>query len=216
MVALSTLRQLGVIFLGLGLGAFMARFFHLLRHAFFKALLFLTAGAIIHGRRDYQDLRLIGNRALALPLINSFTLISALRLIGLPFMSAFFSKELILETILLLNFNALIYYWIVLGVGLTALYSSRFLSLIFARFTQNNLLVFKLDEDMPVVLRMLTLVLPAILGGYFLNFVLQVSFNLRSAPGFSKSTLALIILLLRYLIFSHLFFPLYLNWSFRK
>ena len=63
MVALSTLRQLGVMMLRLGLGAFFARFFHLLRHAFFKALLFLGTGSIIHNRKDYQDMRVMGRGA---------------------------------------------------------------------------------------------------------------------------------------------------------
>ena len=132
MVALSTLSQLGVMILSLGLGAFFVSFFHLLSHAFFKALLFLTAGAIIHGRSDYQDLRLMGNRAFSLPIVNRFTIISVFSLIGVPLISAFFSKELVLETILLFNHNAVIYYFIIFGVGLTAAYRRRFLSFIFS------------------------------------------------------------------------------------
>ena len=104
-VALSTLRQLGVIVLRLGLGAYIARFFHLLTHAFFKALLFLATGGIIHRRNSYQDLRTMGRASKIIPLTRRFVLLSLLRLIGLPFISAFFSKELILEIILINNFN---------------------------------------------------------------------------------------------------------------
>jgi NADH-ubiquinone oxidoreductase chain 5 len=132
MVALSTLRQLGVIFLALGMGGFLLSYFHLLTHAFFKALLFMCTGAIIHRRKDYQDLRMTGNRIFSLPTINRFILISRFRLIGLPFISAFFSKEIILEFILLNNFNPIIYILIMFGVGLTALYSTRFIILVFS------------------------------------------------------------------------------------
>jgi len=131
-VALSTLSQLGVIFLGLGVGRFLISYFHLLTHAFFKALLFLCTGAIIHRRKDYQDLRLTGGRALRLPVVNSFILISSFSLIGLPFMSAFFSKEIILELIILKNFNFIIYVLMLRGVILTAIYSSRFIFLVFS------------------------------------------------------------------------------------
>jgi NADH:ubiquinone oxidoreductase subunit 5 (subunit L)/multisubunit Na+/H+ antiporter MnhA subunit len=131
-VALSTLRQLGVIFLALGLGGFMLRYFHLLTHAFFKALLFICTGVIIHRSKDYQDLRITGSSIYTLPTINRFILISRFRLIGLPFISAFFSKEIILEYILLKNYNPLIYFIIILGVGLTALYSARFILLVFS------------------------------------------------------------------------------------
>jgi len=131
-VALSTLRQLGVIFLRLGIGRFLMRYFHLLTHAFFKALLFLCTGSIIHRRKDYQDLRLIGNSVNSLPTVNRFILVSSFSLIGLPFISAFFSKEMILETIILQNFNFLIYLLIIIGIGLTAIYRSRFIMLVFA------------------------------------------------------------------------------------
>jgi len=131
-VALSTLRQLGIMFLRLGLGSYLIRYFHLLTHAFFKALLFLATGAIIHRRKDYQDLRLTGGRTFRLPTVNRFILISRFSLIGLPFMSAFFSKEIILEIIILKNFNFVIYVIIIRGVILTAIYGSRFIFLVFS------------------------------------------------------------------------------------
>jgi len=131
-VALSTLRQLGIIFLRLGLGRYIIRYFHLLTHAFFKALLFLCTGAIIHRRKDYQDLRFTGASSLSLPTTNRFILISRFRLIGFPFISAFFSKEIILEIIILKNFNFIIYFLIILGVLLTALYRRRFIFLVFS------------------------------------------------------------------------------------
>ena len=215
-VALSTLSQLGLIVLRLGLGAFFARFFHLLRHAFFKALLFLAAGAVIHASEDYQDLRLIGRSSFSLPVINRFTLISIFRLIGLPFMSAFFSKELILDIIILFNLNALLYYIIILGVGLTAIYRRRFIAFIFRRPSHNTLLVLKLDENLIIVKRIMILTLPATIGGFILNYILQVSIKIRSAPRLIKLIILLILGVSRYWRFSRGFLILSTKWSSRK
>ena len=168
-VALSTLRQLGVIVLALGLGAVGARFFHLISHAFFKALLFLTTGSFIHSSNNYQDLRVIGGAVFSLPISRGFCLISIFSLIGIPFISAFFSKELILETILLNNFNIINYFLILSGVFLTAFYSTRFLILGLAKNSCNEQAIFKSDKDYLLTIRMIILFLPAIIGGWGLS-----------------------------------------------
>jgi NADH-ubiquinone oxidoreductase chain 5 len=168
-VALSTLSQLGVMILRLGLGAFTIRFFHLLRHAYFKALLFICAGVIIHRRKDYQDIRVIGRRIIELPIINRFTLISIARLIGLPFMSAFFSKDIVLDLILIDNFYFSSLGIIILGVVLTAAYRTRFIIFIFNRFTHNELITFKLEKDFLVSESLFFLIIPASCGGYIFN-----------------------------------------------
>lgn len=192
-VALSTLRQLGVIMLSLGLGAYIARFFHLLTHAFFKALLFLATGRVIHRRNSYQDLRVIGRARKIIPLTNAFILLSLFRLIGLPFISAFFSKELILEIILINNFNFSIYFYIALGVGLTALYRARFIYMGIINFTKNEQAIFKSDEDTPLITRILILIFPAILAGAFLSLILFPSRTLRSSPLALKIRIILLI-----------------------
>ena len=106
-VALSTLRQLGLIFTALGLGGFKIAFFHLLAHAFFKALLFMSVGNLIHLSSDYQDLRKIGVCTTSLPVSLSFSLAANMRLMGLPFMAGFYSKDLMLETIRRMAFPAI-------------------------------------------------------------------------------------------------------------
>lgn len=95
-VALSTLRQLGVIVLRLSLAFPAVSFFHLISHAFFKALLFIVTGHLIHNSCDYQDLRRIGGRGV-LSLTQATIITTKIRLCALPFFSAFFSKELVLE-----------------------------------------------------------------------------------------------------------------------
>lgn len=99
-VALSTLSQLGLMMTALGLGLYETAFFHLLTHAFFKALLFITVGNIIHLSRDFQDLRKIRLIEFCFPVSLSFSLVANRRLCGFPFLAGFYSKDLILELIL--------------------------------------------------------------------------------------------------------------------
>lgn len=124
-VALSTLRQLGVITVRVGLQQCDLRFFHLLAHAFFKAILFISRGVLIHNSNNYQDLRFIGNKALRLPLTSSIVIVRSFRLCGLPFMSAFFSKEPVLEILIVGNFHYLTYLIFLAGVGITLFYRLR-------------------------------------------------------------------------------------------
>merc|ERR1711915_1000976 len=98
-IALSTLRQLGVIIITLG--AKMP----LLSLAFFKAILFICAGIVIHNIKDYQNIRKIGNSLISLPLITSVIMIANLRLRGLPFLTGFYSKDLILEIMIISNLS---------------------------------------------------------------------------------------------------------------
>lgn len=127
-VALSTLSQLGVIVLRLRLGLPTIAFFHLVVHAFFKALLFIATGNLIHNSSDYQDLRRIGGHLPALPLTQATVIITKLSLCGVPFFSAFFSKELVLER---LRSNSggefFVYVMMWAGVLCTTLYSLRFI-----------------------------------------------------------------------------------------
>jgi len=96
-IAFSTTSQLGYMFFACGLSSYNVALFHLFNHGFFKALLFLCAGAIIFSVSHEQDVRKFGNLILFLPFIYSAFVISLLALIGFPFLSGFYSKELIIE-----------------------------------------------------------------------------------------------------------------------
>merc|ERR1711997_528913 len=126
-VALSTLRQLGVIITSLGAGFSLLGFFHLLSHAFFKALLFVRAGRLIHNSNRYQDLRKMGGSADVLPFTKRIIIGCLLSLCGLPFMSAFYSKEMIIERLLIFNLSFMSYFIMVAGIFITVFYSLRFL-----------------------------------------------------------------------------------------
>lgn len=110
-IALSTLSQLGLIIRILSLGYIKLAFFHLLTHALFKALLFLCAGIFIHRIINFQDIRLSGgfNNQIILSLI--YFNISSLALCGIPFLAGFYSKDLILEYVIISNINLLIFFF---------------------------------------------------------------------------------------------------------
>merc|ERR1712083_648993 len=94
-IALSTLRQLGVIIIILGAIEPILSFFHLLRHAYFKAILFICAGIIIHNIKDYQDIRKIRIICNIIPITFRVATVANLRLCGLPFLRGFYSKDAI-------------------------------------------------------------------------------------------------------------------------
>ena len=97
-IAYSTMSQLGMMVLAIGLSSYNISLFHLINHAFYKALLFLGAGSVIHAVADNQDLRKYGGLKIFLPLTYTIMLIASLSLIALPFMSGFYSKDFILES----------------------------------------------------------------------------------------------------------------------
>ena len=99
-IAYSTMSQIGYMFLGVGLGAYASGMFHLLTHAFFKALLFLAAGIVIHALADEQDIRKMGGLRKLMPKTYVVFLVGALALVGIPPFSGFFSKDPIIASAL--------------------------------------------------------------------------------------------------------------------
>ncbi len=132
-VAYSTLSQLGYMTVALGASAYSVAVFHLMTHAFFKALLFLAAGSVIIAMHHNQDIRYMGGLKKYMPITWITSLIGSLALIGTPFLSGFYSKESIIEAVKLSNLpGADIAYWAVLiGVFVTAFYSFRMYFLVF-------------------------------------------------------------------------------------
>nr|ARH54345.1 NADH dehydrogenase subunit 5 [Cyrtanaspis phalerata] len=124
-IALSTLSQLGLMMSILALGNYKLAFFHLLTHALFKALLFMCAGNIIHNLSNCQDIRYMGNLINFMPLTCVYMNICILALCGLPFLSGFYSKDLIVEFMSMNYLNLFIYIIFYLSIGLTVCYSFR-------------------------------------------------------------------------------------------
>lgn len=96
-IALSTLRQLGLIMMSLGLGFYELAFFHLITHAIFKSLLFLCAGVFIHSIGDTQDIRILGGLIISCPVTSFYFIGASIALCGFPFLSGFYSRDIILE-----------------------------------------------------------------------------------------------------------------------
>nr|YP_010002934.1 NADH dehydrogenase subunit 5 [Gonocephalum sp. MT-2015-Zz052324]ANT72391.1 NADH dehydrogenase subunit 5 [Gonocephalum sp. MT-2015-Zz052324] len=124
-IALSTLSQLGLMMSILALGSYKLAFFHLLTHALFKALLFMCAGNVIHNLGNFQDIRYMGSLASLMPLTCSYMNISNLSLCGLPFLSGFYSKDLVVEIMSMGYLNFYIYFIFYVSIGLTVCYSFR-------------------------------------------------------------------------------------------
>jgi NADH-quinone oxidoreductase subunit L len=132
-VAYSTLSQLGYMTVALGASAYGVAIFHLMTHAFFKALLFLAAGSVIIGMHHDQDIRNMGGLRRYMPITWITSLIGSLALIGTPFLSGFYSKDLIIESARFANVPGagFAYFAVLLGVFITAFYSFRMYFLVF-------------------------------------------------------------------------------------
>lgn len=131
-LAYSTVSQLGYMFLAVGVGAFGAALFHLMTHAFFKALMFLGSGSVIHAMHEEQDVRKMGGLKKYLPITHATFLTGWLAIIGFPLMSGFFSKD----EILWMSFHSPLgspWLWVVglIGAMLTAFYMTRLMALTF-------------------------------------------------------------------------------------
>jgi NADH-quinone oxidoreductase subunit L len=132
-VAYSTLSQLGYMTVALGASAYQVGVFHLMTHAFFKALLFLAAGSVIMGMHHDQDIRNMGGLRRYMPITWITSLLGSLALIGTPFFSGFYSKDSIIEAV---HFSTLpaagfAYFAVLAGVFITAFYSFRMYFLVF-------------------------------------------------------------------------------------
>ncbi|MBU1689946.1 MAG: NADH-quinone oxidoreductase subunit L [Gammaproteobacteria bacterium] len=132
-VAYSTLSQLGYMTVALGASAYSVAIFHLMTHAFFKALLFLAAGSVIMGMHHDQDIRNMGGLRKYMPITWITALIGSLALIGTPFLSGFYSKDSIIEAVGLSHLpgSGFAYFAVVAGVFVTAFYSFRMYFLVF-------------------------------------------------------------------------------------
>nr|UWT52302.1 NADH dehydrogenase subunit 5 [Neomphalidae sp. Hatoma] len=169
-IALSTLSQLGVMMMSLALGMPYLTLFHLYTHALFKAMLFLCVGMIIHNNSNIQDLRMLGGLWKDMPLTISCLNIANLALCGAPFLSGFYSKDLILEMFLFSPCNMIILMMIFFATGLTAAYSLR-LSM-YSIWGQLNRPTFHqiYDEDMKSTFPMIFMSLMTVFGGAFMQY----------------------------------------------
>src|ERR1035438_10495002 len=144
-IAYSTMSQLGMMVIAIGLSSYNIALFHLVNHAFYKGLLFLGAGAVIHSVADNQDFRKYGGLIGYLPLTYSIMLIASLSLVAIPFMTGFYSKDFILESVYgQYHLSSIIIYFIAtIGAMFTTLYSVKVLYLTFLTNPNGPLVKYK-------------------------------------------------------------------------
>uniref|UniRef100_UPI00315CF690 NADH dehydrogenase subunit 5 n=1 Tax=Simulium guiyangense TaxID=3123427 RepID=UPI00315CF690 len=186
-IALSTLSQLGLMMSILAMGFPKLAFFHLLTHAMFKALLFMCAGAIIHNMKNSQDIRFMGGLVYHMPMTVACLNTANLALCGMPFLAGFYSKDLILETVLLGNLNLFSFFLYFFSTGLTVCYSFRlvFFSLT-GEFNSNSLHPLN-DEAYTMIGGMLGLLILAVIGGSFLSWLMFPSVSMICLPFYYKN-----------------------------
>jgi len=172
-IAYSTLSQLGYMTVALGASAYAAGIFHLMTHAFFKALLFLAAGSVIIAMHHDQDIRNMGGLRKYMPITWLTSLIGTLALIGTPFFSGFYSKDTIIEAVHDAHIpGANIAYWaVLLGVFVTALYSFRLYFVVFHGEPRMDHHTREHLHETPwvVTLPLILLAIPSVLSGYLLG-----------------------------------------------
>nr|YP_010403038.1 NADH dehydrogenase subunit 5 [Plutella armoraciae]UQV94839.1 NADH dehydrogenase subunit 5 [Plutella armoraciae] len=171
-IALSTLSQLGLMMSILSMGFPKLAFFHLLTHAMFKALLFMCAGVIIHMVMDIQDIRFMGGLSNYIPLTSLCLNISNLSLCGIPFLSGFYSKDMILEMVSMSNLNMMIYFLYYFSTGLTMYYTIRLV--FYTMINDFNLIsIFNLyDEDYVMLKSMFILLFMSLISGSLLSWMI--------------------------------------------
>lgn len=165
-VALSTLRQLGIIIVSVGVGNVNLAFFHLICHAIFKALLFLCVGKMIDLYGGTQDVRYLGGIMKGSPITYVCFNIANFSLCGFPFMAGFYSKDLILESYGRLCLNVVCFIFILVGVMFTCFYTAR-LSWYRIIVFYNGGIFFRDDERIRYILPISTLAIGGVLGGSF-------------------------------------------------
>jgi len=164
-IAYSTMSQLGYMFLAMGIGVYSLGMFHLMTHAFFKALLFMAAGSVIHSLDGEQDLRKMGGLQKVMPLTHATFLVGALALAGFPLTSGYFSKEAIILSSYHAEMGNIVFWAIaVLTAGMTAFYISRVYLFTFAGRLRSPG-AHPHESSMIMVIPLLVLAALALLGG---------------------------------------------------
>jgi NADH-ubiquinone oxidoreductase chain 5 len=172
-IAFSTISQLGYMVMSIGLSQYSVSLFHTVNHAFFKALLFLSAGQAIHSILDQQDIRRMGGLKNLLPFVYSVMIVGSLSLMAVPFLSGFYSKDLILE-LAFSRYDFLgtyVYVFGTISAALTAFYSFRLISLVFLTLPNAPINTYSNvhESSLSVIIPLSILSLFSIFFGYFFS-----------------------------------------------
>lgn len=189
-LAYSTVSQLGYMFLAVGVGAFGAGMFHLMTHAFFKALMFLGSGSVIHAMHEEQDIRKMGGLRKYLPITHFTFLLGWLAIIGIPPFAGFFSKDEILwQAFSSSAGHPLLWVAGALGAALTAFYMTRLMALTFWGKSRVDKSVHPHESPLSMTIPLMVLALLSIIGGW-VGIPHVISENLGHIPNLWENWLS--------------------------
>nr|UGS80353.1 NADH dehydrogenase subunit 5 [Kaestneriella sp. KaspPE] len=191
-IALSTLSQLGLMISTLTMGLKEVAFFHLITHALFKSLLFMCAGYIIHGMNDSQDIRFMGCLIKQSPLLSMYFNLSNLSLCGMPFLAGFYSKDYILEMILMNNYNLFIFFIYFVATFFTVVYTFRLIYFSMIDYFKLSSYHCFSDNDYMMLKFMMIIASMVIFGGCLLSWLSYFDFSTIILSGFDKMIIPLI------------------------
>lgn len=191
-IALSTLRQLGMIITSLGLNMPQLAYFHMLTHALFKALLFVCAGRFINSHLHAQDLRWMGNLTNQIPVASSCISLANLALCGFPFIAGFYSKDLIIESAINIQNNLLMVSLSLFRIGLTSFYSIRFRMSVMWRAYSGPLLI-NIKEHINIIKPIVALSTLSIIAGGAISWIPPISSTIFILPFILKISPVIIV-----------------------
>nr|AQT19593.1 NADH dehydrogenase subunit 5 [Erinaceus amurensis] len=175
-IAFSTSSQLGLMMVTIGINQPYMAFLHICTHAFFKAMLFMCSGSIIHSMKDEQDIRKMGSIYKTMPLTSSALIIGNLALTGMPYLSGFYSKDLIIEAINTSYTNAWALTMTIIATSMTAVYSTRMIIMVLLKTPRHNTMVSTNENNIHMTNPIKRLMIGSIFAGFMFTYSINPLF----------------------------------------